>query len=117
MTIRYGSEAGQLTDNTMHAVTQSAMAGHNIASLGVKGVAKRAAKDTGRALVLNHKENKSAQGGGLDNNVGGGGAIVEAMELGEEAKEVEGGGSVVMVEQAREATERNTVVPKKPRVL
>ena len=39
---------------------QTAWAGHNIASLGVKGVAKRAAKDTGKALVLQHEEKKTS---------------------------------------------------------
>lgn len=60
---RYGEEAGTLTDNTLYAVGQTAWAGHNIASLGVKGVAKRAAKDTGKALVIQHEEKKkSGQG-------------------------------------------------------
>lgn len=42
---------------------QTAWAGHNIASLGVKGVAKRVAKDTGKALVLQHEEKKASAGG------------------------------------------------------
>lgn len=57
---RYGEEVGSLTDNTLYAVGQTAWAGHNIASLGVKGVAKRVAKDTGKALVLQHEEKKKA---------------------------------------------------------
>lgn len=60
VTHRYGEEVGSLTDNTLYAVGQTAWAGHNIASLGVKGVAKRAAKDTGKALVLQHEEKKKA---------------------------------------------------------
>ena len=52
---RYGSEAGNFTDNTLYAVGQTAMAAHNAASLGVKGIAKRAAKDTGKALVYHYK--------------------------------------------------------------
>lgn len=55
---RYGEEVGSLTDNTLYAVGQTAWAGHNIASLGVKGVAKRVAKDTGKAIVLQHEEKK-----------------------------------------------------------
>ena len=47
VTHKYGAEAGQLADNTMYAVGQTAMAGHNVSSLGVKGVAKKAAKATG----------------------------------------------------------------------
>ena len=42
----------------MYAVGQTAMVGHNIASLGVKGIAKRAAKDTGKALIHQHEEKK-----------------------------------------------------------
>lgn len=57
---RYGEDVGSLTDNTLYAVGQTAWAGHNIASLGVKGVAKRVAKDTGKALVLQHEEKKKS---------------------------------------------------------
>ncbi|KAG0718051.1 hypothetical protein GWK47_053225 [Chionoecetes opilio] len=57
---KYGEDVGTLTDNTLYAVGQTAWAGHNIASLGVKGVAKRVAKDTGKALVLQHDEKKGA---------------------------------------------------------
>lgn len=53
---------------------QTAWAGHNIASLGVKGVAKRVAKDTGNALVLQHEEKKKS---------------VPQVEEGEEAMAVE----------------------------
>ena len=80
--IRYGSEAGELTDNTMYAVGQSAMLGHNISSLGVKGVAKRAAKDTGKALVLNHKDNKKAMTQHPQE-----GDAVEGMDIGQEVIE------------------------------
>ena len=34
------------------------MAGHNISSLGVKGIAKRAAKDTGKAVVGDYEKRK-----------------------------------------------------------
>ncbi|XP_045123403.1 spartin-like isoform X2 [Portunus trituberculatus] len=60
VTHKYGENVGALTDNTLYAVGQTAWAGHNIASLGVKGVAKRVAKDTGKALVLNHEEKKAS---------------------------------------------------------
>lgn len=63
VTHKYGEEVGALTDNTLYAVGQTAWAGHNIASLGVKGVAKRVAKDTGKALVLQHEEKKASAGG------------------------------------------------------
>ncbi|XP_063869375.1 spartin-like isoform X4 [Scylla paramamosain] len=60
VTHKYGEDVGALTDNTLYAVGQTAWAGHNIASLGVKGVAKRVAKDTGTALVLQHEEKKAS---------------------------------------------------------
>lgn len=59
VTHKYGQDAGSLTDNALNAVGQTALAGHNIASLGVKGIAKKAAKDTGKALVYQHEEKKN----------------------------------------------------------
>ncbi|KAK8731802.1 hypothetical protein OTU49_007270 [Cherax quadricarinatus] len=58
ITHKYGDDAGHLADNTLYAVGQTALAGHNISSLGVKGIAKRTAKDTGRALVYEHEAKK-----------------------------------------------------------
>ncbi|XP_068216967.1 spartin isoform X2 [Palaemon carinicauda] len=83
VTHKYGEEAGALTDNTMYAVGQTAMAGHNIASLGIKGIAKKAAKDTGKALVYHHEEKK---------NQGAVEQAVEAMEI--SPGEKEGAGAV-----------------------
>lgn len=56
---KYGDDAGNLADNTLYAVGQTAWAGHNIASLGVKGIAKRTAKDTGKALVTEYESRKN----------------------------------------------------------
>ena len=47
-----------MTDNTLYAVGQTAMVGHNISALGVKGLAKRTAKDAGKALVYQYDDNK-----------------------------------------------------------
>ncbi|XP_069173446.1 spartin isoform X2 [Procambarus clarkii] len=55
---KYGEDAGHLADNTLYAVGQTAFAGHNIASLGVKGIAKRTAKATGKALIYEHEAKK-----------------------------------------------------------
>nr|XP_027221066.1 spartin-like [Penaeus vannamei] len=78
VTHKYGEEAGSLTDNTLYAVGQTALVGHNIASLGVKGIAKRTAKDTGKALVHQHEERKQSKvGGGVEE-------AEEAMEVTEE---------------------------------
>lgn len=58
VTHKYGEDAGKFSENAMYAVGQTAMVGHNVSSLGVKGVAKRAAKDTGKALVQDIRHNK-----------------------------------------------------------
>ncbi|XP_018013248.1 spartin isoform X2 [Hyalella azteca] len=98
---KYGAEAGEFTDNAMYAVGQSAMAGHNIASLGVKGVAKKAAKSTGKALVESHYEKKT--GKEQQQLCGAQEEVMEGTELGEEAREDQG---FVLVEKAQEAKER-----------
>ncbi|XP_047487990.1 spartin-like [Penaeus chinensis] len=78
VTHKYGEEAGDLTGNTLYAVGQTALVGHNIASLGVKGIAKRTAKDTGKALVHQHEEKKQSKlAGGVEE-------VEEAMEVTEE---------------------------------
>lgn len=48
---RYGQQAGQLADNTLYAAGNLAMTAYNVDSLGIKAVAKRAAKDTGKAVI------------------------------------------------------------------
>ncbi|XP_076046807.1 spartin isoform X2 [Oratosquilla oratoria] len=58
---KYGDEAGQLADNTLYAIGQTAMTGHNVASLGVKGIAKKTAKDTGKALVYRYDSKKKGE--------------------------------------------------------
>uniref|UniRef100_A0A2P2I2L0 Spartin-like n=1 Tax=Hirondellea gigas TaxID=1518452 RepID=A0A2P2I2L0_9CRUS len=108
VTHKYGAEAGQLTDNTMYAVGQSAMAGYNIASLGVKGVAKKAAKDTGKALVHHHREKKEKTSGA------GREQVEDGMELGEEAVEND---DFVMVEEGTEATEHKRSKSKESKPL
>ena len=87
--VRYGEDVGALTDNSLYAVGQTVWAGHNIACLGVKGVAKRVAKDTGKALVHQHEEKKAA---------------TQTVEEAEEAKEdaEKDGGEELPVRPVRE---------------
>ncbi|XP_042231033.1 protein spartin-like isoform X2 [Homarus americanus] len=77
---KYGEDAGALADNTLYAVGQTAWAGHNIASLGVKGIAKRTAKDTGKALIHQHESKKKTSTSASAEPVE---KAVEAMEIGD----------------------------------
>ena len=52
---RYGGKAGKFTENALYSVGNVGVAYHNVSNLGVKAVAKRAAKDTGKALVVEHQ--------------------------------------------------------------
>ena len=60
---RYGNEAGQLTENMLYAGGNIAMTAHNANNFGVKAVAKRAAKDTGKAVLHDLKEKSKGQSG------------------------------------------------------
>ena len=55
---RYGPEAGRVTEHSLHSAGNVAMTGHNVQSLGAKGIAKRVAKDTGKHLVMEHDQKK-----------------------------------------------------------
>lgn len=55
---RYGSQAGLLTENGLYAIGNAALAVNNVDNLGIKAVAKRAAKDTGKALLTDVKDRK-----------------------------------------------------------
>lgn len=48
---KYGSHAGQLAENGLYAIGNTVLTVNNVDNLGIKAVAKRAAKDTGKALV------------------------------------------------------------------
>ena len=48
---RYGSHAGQLAENGLYAIGNTVLTANNVDNLGIKAIAKRAAKDTGKALV------------------------------------------------------------------
>ena len=60
MIYRYGGEAGQFTEHTLYAAGNVGIAAYNFNNLGVKAVAKRAAKDTGKALVQEHSKGRGS---------------------------------------------------------
>ena len=51
LSFRYGDEAGQFAENTLFAAGNIGMTAYNAKHLGIKAVAKRAAKDTGKAMI------------------------------------------------------------------
>ncbi|XP_052794944.1 spartin-like [Mya arenaria] len=55
VTHKYGPEAGHLTENTLYSAGNLALTAHNANNFGVKAVAKRAAKDTGKAILMDHE--------------------------------------------------------------
>lgn len=48
---RYGSDVGDFAGGVMTTVGNAYMVSHNAGALGVKGLAKRVAKETGKAAV------------------------------------------------------------------
>lgn len=50
-TLRYGAEASNLAENTMYTAGNVIMTAHNASHLGMKAIAKRAAKETGKAVI------------------------------------------------------------------
>ncbi|XP_060070248.1 spartin-like [Ylistrum balloti] len=48
---KYGPNAGELTENTLYTVGNVAMTAYNVDQLGIKALAKRAAKATGKEVV------------------------------------------------------------------
>ena len=57
---RYGEHAGKLAENTVFAAGNIAMTAYNADNLGIKAIAKRAAKDTGKAVLQDLHEKKGA---------------------------------------------------------
>ncbi|XP_076468252.1 spartin-like [Babylonia areolata] len=56
---KYGQEAGSLAENTVYAAGNIAMTAYNADNLGIKAIAKRAAKDTGKAMLQDIQEKKA----------------------------------------------------------
>lgn len=55
---KYGKDAGELTEHTLFSAGNIAMTAYNANHLGVKAIAKRAAKDTGKAVLEDIAEQK-----------------------------------------------------------
>ncbi|GBL91541.1 Protein spartin [Araneus ventricosus] len=53
---RYGNEAGEVVGNAVYSIGNLALTTHNVQSLGVKAVAKRTAKDAGKAVLKDYAE-------------------------------------------------------------
>uniref|UniRef100_T1J0J2 MIT domain-containing protein n=1 Tax=Strigamia maritima TaxID=126957 RepID=T1J0J2_STRMM len=56
---RYGCAVGDVTDNAVRTMGNIAMTAYNLNTVGVKSIAKRTAKSTGKALVEEFEEKKS----------------------------------------------------------
>ena len=52
------SNGTKVAENSLHSAGNLAMTGHNVQSLGAKGLAKRVAKDTGKQLINEHEAKK-----------------------------------------------------------
>lgn len=59
---KYGKDAGQLTEHTLYSAGNIAMTAYNANHLGVKAIAKRAAKDTGKAVLHDFAEQRKEKG-------------------------------------------------------
>lgn len=55
---RYGNEVGEVVGNAVFSIGNLALTTHNVQSLGVKAVAKRTAKDAGKAVLKDYVEKK-----------------------------------------------------------
>lgn len=59
---KYGTDAAQVVDNAMNSVTNVTMATAVVRGLGFKGIAKRTAKETGKAILQEYVSSLEAQG-------------------------------------------------------
>lgn len=57
---KYGPEVGDAVDNAVFSVGNVALAAHNVSSMGVKAVAKKTVKETGKAMLTEYVEKKDA---------------------------------------------------------
>ena len=51
---RYGNDAAEVVGNALFSVGNLALTTHNVQSLGVKAIAKRTAKDAGKAVLKDY---------------------------------------------------------------
>ncbi|CAG0917087.1 unnamed protein product [Notodromas monacha] len=59
----YGRNAAEATDNALSTMGYAAMTTYNVGNLGVKGVAKQAAKNTGKVIIENHQQRREERRG------------------------------------------------------
>jgi hypothetical protein len=59
---RFGPQAGEATEDTLAAVGNAVVVGHTARSFTVKGIAKRTAKDAGKALVEDYRVQVTEEG-------------------------------------------------------
>ncbi|GCB70076.1 hypothetical protein scyTo_0008498 [Scyliorhinus torazame] len=52
---KYGSAAGKATDNAVNSAINVGVTAFNIDNLGIKAVARRTAKETGNAILVDYK--------------------------------------------------------------
>jgi len=68
---KYGEEAGEVAKDTAATAGNAALTAFNTKNLAPKGVAKRVAKDTGRAIIAAYKEKDPKQDGSTEDDAGG----------------------------------------------
>ncbi len=56
--LRYGGQVGTATENTLYATGNLGLTVNNARNLGVKAIAKRAAKDTGKAVIEDYQKRR-----------------------------------------------------------
>jgi hypothetical protein len=56
LTSRYGQSLGEATGNTLYTVGNVLVAGNNVKHLTPKGIAKVAAKSTGKAVIEDYRK-------------------------------------------------------------
>lgn len=59
---KYGTDAAQVVDNAMNSVTNVTMATYAFRGIGLKPIAKRTAKETGKAILQEYVSSLEAQG-------------------------------------------------------
>ncbi|XP_037506965.1 spartin isoform X2 [Rhipicephalus sanguineus] len=57
---KYGTDAAQVVDNAMNSVTNVTMATYAFRGIGLKPIAKRTAKETGKAILQEYLKKKAA---------------------------------------------------------
>lgn len=58
---RYGNEVGEVVGNAVFSIGNLALTTHNVQSLGVKAIAKKTAKDTGKAVLKDYIEKQDGE--------------------------------------------------------